>query len=110
MQKSKLGNSNLEGPAIGLGRQISAGVSLCILALGFLVIGLVLLIHPSLSGDSLAAGAISCSLGGWAGLVIASVFLFAVFLYWRRSTLARSFMGLRFGLGPATDKKGRRSP
>jgi hypothetical protein len=49
MQKRKLGNSNLEGPAIGLGRQISAGVSLCILALGFLLIGLVLLIHPSLS-------------------------------------------------------------
>ena len=76
--------------------QVSVFVSLL---QAFLLIGL------------LAACAMSCSLGGWAGLVIANVFLFAAFLYWRRSTwlaafhLARSFMGLSFGLGLATDKR-----
>jgi hypothetical protein len=65
-------------------QKISAGVSLFILALGFLVIGLVLLIYPPLSVDSLPYNGIGCSLGGWASIIVASVFLFAALLYWRR--------------------------
>jgi hypothetical protein len=67
-------------------QQISAGISLCILALGFLLIGLVSLVHPSLCGDSLVSSAMSCSLGGWASVAVASVFLCAALLYWRRSS------------------------
>jgi len=65
-------------------QKISAGVSLFILALGFLSIGLVSLIHPALTGDSLASNAISCSLGGWASITVASAFLVTGFLYCRR--------------------------
>jgi hypothetical protein len=65
-------------------QKISAGVSLFILALGFLLIGLVSLIHAPFSGDSLAYSAMSCSIGGWASMAVASAFLFATLVYWRR--------------------------
>jgi hypothetical protein len=65
-------------------QKISAGVSLFILALGFSSIGLMSLIHQPLSGDSLAFSAISCVIGGWASIAVASVFLFAALLYLRR--------------------------
>jgi hypothetical protein len=65
-------------------QKISAGVSLFILALGFSSIGLMSLIHQPLSGDSLAFSAMSCVIGGWASISVASIFLFAAFVYWRR--------------------------
>ena len=65
-------------------QRISAGVSLFILALGFSSIGLLSLIHQPLSGDSLAFSAMSCVIGGWASIAVASVFLFAALLYLRR--------------------------
>ena len=65
-------------------QKISAGVSLFILALGFSSIGLLSLIHQSLSGDSLAFSAMSCVIGGWASIAVASVFLFAALHYLRR--------------------------
>jgi hypothetical protein len=65
-------------------QKISAGVSLFILALGFSTIGLMSLIHQPLSGDSLAFSAMSCVIGGWASISVASIFLFATFVYWRR--------------------------
>jgi hypothetical protein len=65
-------------------QKISAGVSLFILALGFSSIGLMSLIHPPLSGDSLAFSAMSSAVGGWASIAVASAFLFAAFVYWRR--------------------------
>jgi hypothetical protein len=65
-------------------QKISAGVNLFILALGFLLIGLVSLIRTPLSGDSLASSAMSCSIGGWASVAVASAFLFAAFVYRRR--------------------------
>lgn len=65
-------------------QKISAGLSLFILALGFSLIGLRSLIHPTLSRDTLAFSATSCFIGGWASMAVAIVFLYATFLYWRR--------------------------
>jgi hypothetical protein len=65
-------------------QKISAGISLFILALGFSSIGLMSLIHQPLPGDSLAFSATSCLIGGWASISVASIFLFAAFVYWRR--------------------------
>jgi hypothetical protein len=65
-------------------QKISAGISLFILALGFSSIGLMSLIHQPLSGDSLAFSAMSCVIGGWASIGVASVFVFAAFLSFRR--------------------------
>jgi hypothetical protein len=65
-------------------QKISARVSLFILALGFSSIGLMSLIHQPLLGDSLAFSAMSCVIGGWASIAVASVFLFAALLYLRR--------------------------
>ena len=65
-------------------QKISAGVSLLILALGFSAIGLLSLIHGSLSGDSLDLSAPSCTIGGLAGLAAGSIFFCAAFVYWRR--------------------------
>jgi hypothetical protein len=66
-------------------QKISAGVSLFILALGFSSIGLMSLIHQPLLGDSLACSAMSCVIGGWASISVASIFLFAALLYLRHS-------------------------
>jgi hypothetical protein len=71
-------------------QKISAGISLFILALGFSLIGLVSLVCPPLSGDALTS-AMSCSIGGWASMAVASVFLFAAFLYWNRYSLVTAF-------------------
>jgi hypothetical protein len=65
-------------------QKISAGVSLATLAVGFCFIGLMSLMHPTLSGDSIASTAISCTIGGWASMATASVFLLAAWIYWRR--------------------------
>jgi hypothetical protein len=65
-------------------QKISAGVSLFILALGFSSIGLMSLIHQPLSGDSLACSGLSCVIGGWASIAVASVFIFAALLHVRR--------------------------
>jgi hypothetical protein len=65
-------------------QKISVGVSLFILALGFSSIGLLSLIHQSLSSDSLAFSGLSCEIGGWASVSVASVFLFAALLHLRR--------------------------
>ena len=65
-------------------QKISAGVSLFILALGFSSIGLMSLIHQPLSGDSLAFSWLSCVIGGWASIAVASVFIFAALLHVRR--------------------------
>jgi hypothetical protein len=67
-------------------QKISAGVSLFILALGFLSIGLMSLIHQHqpLSDDSLAFSAMSCVIGGWASIGVAGVFIFVALLYSRR--------------------------
>jgi hypothetical protein len=65
-------------------QKISAGISLLILALGFSLIGLVSLVCPPLSADALAYSAMSCSIGGWASMAVASVFLSAAFVYWNR--------------------------
>ena len=65
-------------------QKISAGVSLFILALGFSSIGLMSLIHQPLSGDSLAFSGLSCVIGGWASIAVASVFIFAALLHVRR--------------------------
>ena len=65
-------------------QKISAGVSLFILALGFSSIGLMSLIHQSLSDDSLAFSAMSCAIGGWASIAVASIFIFAALRYLRR--------------------------
>jgi hypothetical protein len=65
-------------------QKISAGVSLFILALGFSSIGLMSLIHQPLSGDSLALSGLSCVIGGWASIAVASVFIFAALLHVRR--------------------------
>jgi hypothetical protein len=65
-------------------QKISAGVSLFILALGFSSIGFMSLIRQPLSGDSVANGAMSCHIRGWASLAVASVFLFVAHLYLRR--------------------------
>ena len=64
-------------------QKISAGVSLFILALGFSSIGMSL-IHQPLSDDSLAFSAIGCVIGGWTSIAVASVFIFATLLYFRR--------------------------
>jgi len=64
-------------------QKISAGISLVILALGFSLIGLLSLIHEPLAGDSLAFSAISCVVGGWAGLGAGSIFFGTAFVYWR---------------------------
>jgi hypothetical protein len=65
-------------------QKISAGVSLLILALGFSSLGLMSLIHQPFSADSLALSAISCVIGGWASIAVASAFLFAALIYLRR--------------------------
>jgi hypothetical protein len=65
-------------------QKISVGVSLVILAIGFSVIGLLSIIHGSLSGDSLDLRTTSCTIGGFAGLVAGSIFFCAAFVYWRR--------------------------
>jgi len=65
-------------------QKISAGISLLILALGFSLIGLLALIRPPLPGDALASSTTGCSIGGWASMAVASVFLFAALVYWSR--------------------------
>jgi hypothetical protein len=65
-------------------QKISTGVSLATLALGFCLIGLMSLIHPALSGDSIASTVMSCEIGGWASMATAGAFLFAAWIYWRR--------------------------
>jgi hypothetical protein len=65
-------------------QKISAGVSLFILALGFSSIGLLSLVHQPLSDDSLAFSAMSCAIGGWASIAVASVFLFTALHSLRR--------------------------
>jgi hypothetical protein len=65
-------------------RKTSVGISLFILALGFSSIGLMSLIHQTLSGDSLAFSGLSCVIGGWASIAVASVFIFAALLHVRR--------------------------
>jgi Mn2+/Fe2+ NRAMP family transporter len=70
-------------------QKISAGVSLVILALGFLSIGLGSLIHATGSGDSIACSAMSCVIGGWASMAVAGVFLFAAFVHWQRNSFFR---------------------
>jgi hypothetical protein len=42
------------------------------------------LIHQPLSDDSLAFSAMGCVIGGWASMAVASVFIFATLLYFRR--------------------------
>jgi|HubBroStandDraft_6_1064221.scaffolds.fasta_scaffold492815_1 hypothetical protein len=64
-------------------QKISAGISLVILALGFSLIGLLSLTHGPLAGDSLAFSAISCVIGGWAGVGAGSIFFSAAFVFWR---------------------------
>jgi hypothetical protein len=54
-------------------QKISAVVSLFIHALGFSSIGLTSLIHQRLSGDSPAFSGLSCVIGGWASVAVASV-------------------------------------
>jgi hypothetical protein len=61
-------------------QKISVGVSLFSLTLGFSSIGLISLIHQSLSDDSLA----SCAIGGWASITVACAFFFAALLHLRR--------------------------
>lgn len=65
-------------------QKISAGLSLVILALGFLLVGLVSLIPYRVSTDSLGFSTKSCAVGGWASVATASIFLIAAFVYWRR--------------------------
>jgi hypothetical protein len=65
-------------------QKISARISLFILALGFSSIGLMSLIHQPLSGESLAFSGLSCVIGGWASITVASVFIFAALLHLRR--------------------------
>jgi hypothetical protein len=65
-------------------QKILAGVSLFILALGFSSIGLMSLIDQPLSGDSLSCSPLSCLIGGWSSIAVASVFLFAGLLHLRR--------------------------
>jgi hypothetical protein len=64
--------------------KISVEVSLLTLALGFSSIGLMSLIHQPLSGDSLAFSGLSCAIGGWASIAVASVFIFAALRHLRR--------------------------
>lgn len=64
-------------------QKLSAGISLVILALGFLLIGLISLIHTTPSGD---LSAMSCLIGAWASMTVAGVFLFASFVYWQRNS------------------------
>jgi hypothetical protein len=64
-------------------QKISAGISLVILALGFSLIGLLSLTHGPLAGDSLAFSAISCVIGGWAGVGAGSIFFSVAFVFWR---------------------------
>ena len=64
-------------------QKISASISLVILALGFSLIGLLSLTLGPLAGDSLTFSAISCVVGGWAGLGAGSIFFGAAFVYWR---------------------------
>jgi hypothetical protein len=66
-------------------QKISTGLSLTTLALGFSLIGLMSLMHPSLSGDSIGSTVMSCEIGGSASMVTAGVFLFAAWVYWRRN-------------------------
>ena len=73
-------------------QKLSAGVSLVILALGFLSIGLISLIHTTPSGD---LSAMSCVIGAWASMTVAGVFLLASFVYWQRN----SFFSSRFSVG-----------
>jgi hypothetical protein len=73
-------------------QKLSAGVSLVILALGFLLIGLMSLIHTTASGN---LSAMSCVIGAWASMTVAGVFLFASFVYWQRN----SFFSSCFSVG-----------
>ena len=75
-------------------QKISARVSLFILALGFSSIGLMSLIHATVSGDSITCSAISCVIGGWASMAVAGVFLFAAFVHCQRN----SFFGVNTAL------------
>ena len=74
-------------------QKISAVVSLVILALGFSLIGLMSLIHPTRSGESFTSSAISCVIGGSASMATAGVFLFAALVCWRRSTWLAALYG-----------------
>ncbi len=65
-------------------QKISAGISLVILALGFLLIGLVSLNPYRVSADSLRFSTMSCAIGGWVSVATANTFLIAAFVYWRR--------------------------
>jgi hypothetical protein len=69
-------------------QKISAGVSLVILALGFSSIGLMSLIHAPVPGDSIPCGAMSCVVGGWTSMAVASVFLLTAFVHWQRVNTA----------------------
>jgi hypothetical protein len=83
-------------------QKLSAGVSLVILALGFLLIGLMSLIRATPAGESIALSAMSCIIGAWASMAVAGVFLFAAFAYWQRNSFLshRSPVGaVSFGVG-----------
>jgi hypothetical protein len=76
-------------------QKLSAGVSLVILALGFLLIGLMSLIRATPSGDSIALSAMSWVIGAWASMAVGGVFLFAAFAYWQRN----SFLSPHYPVG-----------
>src|SRR5260370_2422537 len=63
-------------------QKIFAGISLVILAQGFSLIGLLSLTHGPLAGDSLAFSAISCVIGGWAGVGAGRIFFTAASAFW----------------------------
>jgi hypothetical protein len=75
-------------------QKISAGVSLAILTLGFSSIGIVSLIHATVSGDSTTCSPTSCVIGGWASMAVSGAFLFAAFVHWQRN----SFFGVNTAL------------
>jgi hypothetical protein len=94
-------------------QRLSAGVSLVVLALGFLLIGLTSLNRATPSSDSIALSAMSCVIGAWASMGVAGVFLFAAFAYWQRN----SFLSPHYPVGagslgvgkPASGPKSRES-
>jgi hypothetical protein len=93
-------------------QKLSAGVSLVILALGFLLIGLMSL-RATPAGESIALSAMSCIIGAWASMAVAGVFLFAAFAYWQRNSFLspRSPAGAdSYGVGkPASCPKSQES-
>ena len=69
-------------------RNISAGLSLVTLSLGFSLIGMLSFIHHPLADESFETTATTSALGGVAGLAAGCIFSVSTVVYWRRLAIA----------------------